>query len=227
MCRQLLLLLRWQQKPYGISVTFLQPPAHFHAFVVFFPPNLSKFSVLTLLSFAQESSKSFTVLTSTLLQSQFWRLYLSCHGELPGTILKPGLGNMENHATYLSKWKSRSRRSLLQNHMHLCQDAKVKAEVGGPILRCLLGSLIHHPNIYIYIRITLIDQKMIHHEFWKYSTSYCFSISLFVYICFHVPWAKVTCPWTWMMRTSSSRCQGSRQPCNRQVTAIISSIYFL
>lgn len=30
--------------------------------------------------------------------------------------------------------------------------------------------------------ITLIDQKMIHHEFWKYPTSYCCSISLFVYI---------------------------------------------
>ena len=69
--------------------------------------------------------------------------------------------------------------------------------------------------------ITLIDQKVIHHEFWKYPTSYCCSISLFVYIFFHVPWAKVTCPWTWMMQTSSSRCQGSRQPCNRQVMAVI------
>ena len=60
-----------------------------------------------------------------------------------------------------------------------------------------------------YAGITLIDQKMIHHEFCKYSTSYCFSISLSVYIFFHVPWAKVTCSSTWMTRTRSSRCQRS------------------
>lgn len=51
------------------------------------------------------------------------------------------------------------------------------------------------------------------------------ALFLYLSISFHlVPWAKVTCPWTWMMRTSSSRCRGSRQPCNRQVMAIIYNI---